>query len=208
MQMILQRRSSLFAIGMVIGAPLLEALLSRCVAMPMDTNEDVESMTRKLRSRGRRGKGIESFVAERQTIERLRSVRKKRGLNLQERGELYAATRYMPQLDLEIFFAFDSAVVQPEAAVKLDKLGEVLIKPEFNGNTIVINGHTDRKGTADYNLTLSERRALAVAKYLVEKFELDSDKLMATGYGFTHLKNSADPFASENRRVQIVNAGR
>jgi OOP family OmpA-OmpF porin len=74
-------------------------------------------------------------------------------------------------------------------------------------NNIVVSGHTDHKGTAEYNQKLSERRADAVVDYLVTKFSLDRSKLAAVGYGFDKLKNSADPLSGENRRVEIVNGG-
>jgi outer membrane protein OmpA-like peptidoglycan-associated protein len=111
----------------------------------------------------------------------------------------------MPSVDLEILFAFDSANILPEGAAKLDKLGRVLSRDEFKGNNIVVAGHTDHKGTADYNQTLSERRAVAVADYLVSKFQLNPDSLMTAGYGFERLKNPSDPLSGENRRVEIVN---
>jgi outer membrane protein OmpA-like peptidoglycan-associated protein len=130
--------------------------LSPCLAQGAD--DEIEMMKRALmpRTRVRRG-GPEPLVEERQTVERLKTVRQKRGgLNLQERDELYQATRQMPQMDLEIFFAFDSADLLPEARTHLDKLGQVLANPELRQNNIVVSGHTDRKGTADYNQALSE----------------------------------------------------
>ena len=54
----------------------------------------------------------------------------------------------------------------------------------------------------DYNQGLSERRAEAV---LAEKYGIDASNLVTVGYGKTQLKNRAGPFASENRRVQVIN---
>jgi outer membrane protein OmpA-like peptidoglycan-associated protein len=190
--------------SLVIGQSMFSA---ECIAAGADADAELESMKRALlpRTRTRRG-GSEPFIDERQTVERLKNVRQKRGgLNLQERSELYQATRQMPQLDLEIFFAFDSADLLPEAATRLDKLSQVLASPELRPNNIVISGHTDRKGTAEYNQALSERRAASVADYLVSKFGLDRNNLLTAGYGFEQLKNTANPMAPENRRVQIVN---
>jgi outer membrane protein OmpA-like peptidoglycan-associated protein len=176
------------------------------VAAAFEGGDDAESIVRALRYRTKRGEP-DRLSSERRTIERLKSVRKRRGLNLQERDELYEATRKMPQVDLTVYFAFDSATILPEGAAKLDKLGQALSQSEFNGSNIVINGHTDRKGTADYNLALSERRAIAAMKYLVDRFNLDPERFMANGFGFERLSNPKDPFSGENRRVQIVNAG-
>jgi outer membrane protein OmpA-like peptidoglycan-associated protein len=105
-------------------------------------------------------------------------------------------------------FAFDSAELLPDATGPLDNLGQVLSRPNLQSNNIVITGHTDHKGSADYNLKLSIRRANSVADYLVNKFPLQRNNLSAEGYGFERLKNAADPLAAENRRVEVVNAGR
>ena len=56
-----------------------------------------------------------------------------------------------------------------------------------------------------YNQDLSERRADAVKRFLSEKFGIEATKLISVGYGKNRLKNSSDPYAAENRRVQIVN---
>jgi outer membrane protein OmpA-like peptidoglycan-associated protein len=194
--------------ALLMGQPLV---LSQCFAAGAQSDVEIEKMKRALippPTRTRRG-GSEPLTAERQTVERLKTARQRRGgLNLQERNELYEATRQMPQLDLEIFFAFDSAELQPEATSRLDKLGQVLADPALHQNNIVIGGHTDRKGSAEYNQGLSERRAASVANYLVSKFGLDRNNLVAVGYGFEQLKNASDPLAAENRRVQVVNGQR
>jgi len=52
---------------------------------------------------------------------------------------------------------------------------------------------------------MSERRAEAVKKYLVEKLHVSAENLSTVGYGKKHLLNTANPFAPENRRVQIIN---
>ena len=57
-----------------------------------------------------------------------------------------------------------------------------------------------------YNQGLSERRAEAVKRFLAEKYGIDASNLVTVGYGKTQLKNPAGPFASENRRVQVINA--
>jgi outer membrane protein OmpA-like peptidoglycan-associated protein len=172
-----------------------------------DTNDEVDRIARALTPRVRRGAEAD-HSAEQETIERLKNVRLKRGgLNLQERDELYEASRPLPQIALEINFAFDSADLLPDTIPRLDALGQVLSRPTLQTNNIVISGHTDHKGTAEYNQKLSERRADSVVDYLVKKFPLDRSNLTAVGYGFDKLKNAADPLAAENRRVEIVNGG-
>ena len=85
------------------------------------------------------------------------------------------------------------------------KLGRALTNPDLEGSVFLIGGHTDAKGDDDYNQKLSERRAAAVKRFLKEKFDISDDALVTVGYGEEQLKNASDPFAAENRRVQIVN---
>jgi outer membrane protein OmpA-like peptidoglycan-associated protein len=69
----------------------------------------------------------------------------------------------------------------------------------------MLGGHTDAKGSDEYNQTLSERRAETVKRFLMEKYHLPAANLVSAGYGKKGLKNAADPYAAENRRVEIVN---
>jgi outer membrane protein OmpA-like peptidoglycan-associated protein len=182
-----------------VGVPMTPAF-----AQELET----DGIVRALRRRRKRGQISDENGPEYQTVERLRQVRRRRGLNLQERGALYEATRNMPQVEMEIFFAFDSSTVAPEAMRALDKLGAALRDSDLRLDRFIIAGHTDGKGSAEYNHALSERRAMAVATYLTNKFRLASDSLLTVGYGFERPKNATDPLAGENRRVQVVNAGR
>ena len=50
-----------------------------------------------------------------------------------------------------------------------------------------------------------ERRAEAVKRYLVENFNIPAENLSTAGFGKRVPKNKADPYAPENRRVQIAN---
>ena len=69
-----------------------------------------------------------------------------------------------------------------ESDSELRKLYNLL--NEFPNLEIVINGHTDNKGNDDYNLGLSEARALAVYSWLVQQ-GISSDRLDFEGYGET-----------------------
>lgn len=116
-----------------------------------------------------------------------------------------AQRRQAPSVDLEIFFDYKSAEITPRAAEALNPLGRALSDARLAGDSFLIAGHTDAKGSAEYNLALSQKRAEAVRQFLIAKFGLDGSKLVATGMGLKHLKNAKDPLAPENRRVQIVN---
>jgi outer membrane protein OmpA-like peptidoglycan-associated protein len=128
-----------------------------------------------------------------------------RSLTLTERDEIASMAGKRPSVDLQIYFDFDSAAVTPEAVPQLNNLGNALADPELKDSLVTINGHTDAKGTDSYNQKLSERRAETIKRYLVDQFHLSSENLVTIGYGKQKPKNAVDPFASENRRVQIVN---
>jgi OOP family OmpA-OmpF porin len=81
----------------------------------------------------------------------------------------------------ETLFAFDKAIVRPDAAGILDDVVTKMNKyPEVE--LIVVTGHTDRIGKDAYNQALSERRAEAVRDYLVGK-GVDSSRVQAVGRG-------------------------
>jgi OOP family OmpA-OmpF porin len=67
----------------------------------------------------------------------------------------------------DTFFDFDDFVLRPEGKAKLDQLAREL--QNVNYQSILVVGHTDRIGTAEYNQTLSERRARVVKRYLAAK---------------------------------------
>jgi outer membrane protein OmpA-like peptidoglycan-associated protein len=126
------------------------------------------------------------------------AVKPDRAVERAERGRA-------PSVDLEIFFAYKSTKITPEAAAALAPLGRALSDSRLAGDAFLIAGHSDGKGSADFNLDLSQKRAEAVRQYLISKFGIGADRLVATGMGAKHLKNGKDPLAAENRRVQIVN---
>jgi outer membrane protein OmpA-like peptidoglycan-associated protein len=122
-----------------------------------------------------------------------------------ERQRLATLAKDMPTFDVRINFEFNSDSIGPAAAQAIKEVGKALTSSQLAGNTFVIAGHTDGKGSDAYNQRLSERRAQAVKSYLVEKYNIPPETLLAVGYGKTMLKNTNNPFAPENRRVQIVN---
>jgi outer membrane protein OmpA-like peptidoglycan-associated protein len=145
-------------------------------------------------------------VEERRLVDSLRT-RSARSLTLAEREKVAELANDRPSIDIEINFDFDSADVGPKALRPLLTLGRALSSDRLKGSVFLINGHTDAKGSDQYNQSLSERRAEAVKRLLVEEFKLPADSLIAVGYGKAQLKNKNDPFAGENRRVQVVNTG-
>jgi len=105
-------------------------------------------------------------------------------------------------IDVEIHFGLGSAGLGTAAASQLAALGAARAKPETSA--LLIAGYTDARGGDEYNQHLSERRADAVKRFLVARYKLPADAVVAVGHGKTQPKNAADPFAAENRRVEIT----
>lgn len=142
---------------------------------------------------------------EQRAIAILRQGQKTRSLTSSQREQVAAVAKERPNVDLEIYFEYNSAAITPKAVPSLNTLGKVLSGPDLQGSVFMIAGHTDAKGGENYNLGLSERRAGAVRRYLMEKFNLSAEALNSVGYGKEQLKDPQHPFAPENRRVQVVN---
>jgi outer membrane protein OmpA-like peptidoglycan-associated protein len=124
------------------------------------------------------------------------------------KGGDYGLASVQPKatIDLhEVFFEFNSAKITEEAKPQLDELGAALTNPRLKGSIISIGGHTDAVGSDAFNQNLSERRAAAIKWHLVDNFNLLPASLHSVGYGKRFPRNSADIFAPENRRVEIVN---
>jgi outer membrane protein OmpA-like peptidoglycan-associated protein len=198
---------ALVCIGsLVTGGALLGAQAQPALGGLTTTESAIRAaLTNGIRTRGLVAPATSpERLQEDRFIEELRT-RSTRSLTVVEREKVIEIARKRPNIDLEIQFEYNSTVVGPAAAPTLVALGRVLSGDEFKGTVFLINGHTDAKGGDAYNQGLSERRAEAVKRLLIEQFGLPTSTLIAIGYGKTQLKNAADPTAAENRRVQIVN---
>jgi OmpA-OmpF porin, OOP family len=70
---------------------------------------------------------------------------------------------------------------------------------------VELNGWTDSRGTAKYNKALSQRRAEAIKKYLVEKFKIEEGRITAIGQGIsTKYDNKTDEGRERNRRTEMT----
>jgi len=120
--------------------------------------------------------------------------------------EAVSASEQPPRaaLSLQIQFDFNSARVRPESQKALSNLAQALQSPELVNVKFSIEGHTDAKGRADYNLHLSQQRADAVRAFLAQE-GVQTTRLGTIGKGSTDLANPGNPLAAENRRVRIVN---
>lgn len=79
-----------------------------------------------------------------------------------------------------VFFDYDSAVLSPEATRVLD--GQAAWLKQYPDVIVTIEGHTDERGTREYNLALGDRRANAVRNYLVA-LEISPQRILTISYG-------------------------
>lgn len=94
--------------------------------------------------------------------------------------DFYLHSIHKPELIENIFYDFDRATLRPESKESLDQLITLL---EDNPHvTIELRSHTDRKGSDEYNIGLSQRRAQSVVDYLI-RGGIAKDRLTAKGYG-------------------------
>jgi outer membrane protein OmpA-like peptidoglycan-associated protein len=138
----------------------------------------------------------------------LRTVgnRPARSLSTEERDKIASIAKSKPKIDLEINFKYNSAVIESKAMPQVTELGKALTSPELKGRMFILAGFTDAKGSDTYNQGLSERRSDAVKQLLSEKYGIEPANLVTVGYGSKQLKDPTNPFAAENRRVQVSNA--
>jgi outer membrane protein OmpA-like peptidoglycan-associated protein len=103
----------------------------------------------------------------------------------------------------KILFAYDKSELNSSSQANLDKLVKIL--NEYPDTNIEVQGHTDSKGSDDYNMALSERRASAVSAYLRTR-GVPSSRLTTKGYGETApvADNGTDDGRAQNRRVTFL----
>ena len=102
-----------------------------------------------------------------------------------------------------IFYEFNSFVLLDQSKAELDRLVSFL--KENSSVKILISGHTDNVGAADYNQKLSQNRAESVYKYLISK-GINADRLQFKGFGTTVpvADNNTEEGRAKNRRTEIT----
>lgn len=105
--------------------------------------------------------------------------------------------------DSGILFAFDSAKLSPQSKENISELAETLKK--YEDTNILIEGHTDSKGSDSYNKQLSEERANSVSDYLIS-LGVENARINEVGYGENQpvADNSTEEGRRLNRRVEVA----
>jgi outer membrane protein OmpA-like peptidoglycan-associated protein len=115
------------------------------------------------------------------------------------------------RIALPIHFRYNSAEVTPESIEQLRQVATALNDPRLSSSRIRVEGHTDNKGSATFNQQLSERRAQAVKRYLVQLAGIAASRIEARGYGKSRplpgVSQDTDEGRALNRRVEFVNLG-
>ncbi|ASP34016.1 OmpA family protein [Labrenzia sp. VG12] len=111
----------------------------------------------------------------------------------------------LPRINLTVNFEFDSASLTNDGILTLQALGQALRDPRLRNMRFQIAGHTDLRGTAAYNLDLSNRRAFMVAEFLAAFYSIPRERLVPVGYGESRPVDPANPESGRNRRVEIIN---
>ncbi len=101
-----------------------------------------------------------------------------------------------------VLFRSNDATLLPAAQSRLDQVAEALVA---KGQDVVIEGHTDSKGSQSSNMNLSQRRAESVRSYLVSR-GFPGEKILARGMGPDRpvAENTSTEGRANNRRVEIV----
>src|ERR671934_2818311 len=102
-----------------------------------------------------------------------------------------------------VFYDYDSSDLSAEAQKALDENAATLRK--YPSWTVTIEGHCDERGTAEYNLALGERRAVAARAYLVS-VGISADRLRTVSYGkeFPFDPGHDEAAYARNRRAHFV----
>jgi len=102
-----------------------------------------------------------------------------------------------------VYFETASANLLPESEAALNEAGAALEK--FADLRVEVEGHTDTRGSARFNRSLSQARAEAVRDYLLKRFRLQAGNYTALGYGETRpeTKERNDEELLRNRRVEL-----
>jgi outer membrane protein OmpA-like peptidoglycan-associated protein len=111
----------------------------------------------------------------------------------------------MPRVDLDVTFDTGSWQLAPEQVDKLSVIAEGLNKAlqQNPREVFMVEGYTDATGADEDNLSLSDRRAEAVAVALTEQFKVPPENLVTQGYGEQYLKVDTQGPEEANRRVAV-----
>lgn len=139
--------------------------------------------------------------ARRRRAEKLREIR---GIFSEEEAQVVTSGDRMIMRLTGLRFPVGSAEIRPENFSLLTKVQRVL--REFPDSPVTVRGHTDSRGDEEYNLSLSQRRAIAVREYLLANMAISSGRVEAEGFGESQpiASNDTEEGRAMNRRIDVV----
>ena len=193
-----------------LGAALSFAIAPARAGDDVSEDQIVRALTPKAKAPLTRGLSIGPQTAdpapnpaEAKIIDSVRG-RTTRSLSNAEREEIATIAKDKPNIDLTITFDYNAADISAKSLPEVQKLGRALTNDNLKGSTFLLAGHTDAVGGEAYNQELSERRADSIKRYLMDNYHITAGDLVTVGYGKSKLKDSSQPLAEVNRRVQVV----
>ena len=105
-----------------------------------------------------------------------------------------------------VLFEFNSYALTANAKAEIDRMARIFNR--YPDTDIMIEGHTDSKGSDEYNMKLSQQRAASVADYLAVD-GISRSRMVTRGYGETKpiATNETDAGRAQNRRVMLSITG-
>ncbi len=169
-------------------------------------NQQLDERNKALKDReAELAKTTEALEAEKQARAKLEAERDEAMTKLKEFASVVENERgTVITLGSELLFRSGESTLMPNAQAKLDKVATALKALETD-QSLVIEGHADSRGSAEYNRRLSRDRADAVRAYLVTQ-GVGPDKVIAVGKGEEApvASNTSAEGRANNRRVEIV----
>lgn len=142
--------------------------------------------------------GVTGGIIGRKMDKQAEEIEKIPGAEVKRVGEGINVT-----FDSGVLFGYDQSFLTGDAQTKIRELSGILNK--YPDTYILIEGHTDSKGSASYNQSLSEKRAESVAQYLANQ-QITGKRIRTTWYGESQPKfsNETEANRAKNRRVEFA----
>jgi outer membrane protein OmpA-like peptidoglycan-associated protein len=194
------------ALNPLAAALVLGTVLSLTIPLPARAEEPMSAADIQAKLKGPKLTRSLKVTPRDQSKKELEAILK-RSIGVVERKKIVelAEKAELPRIDFSVEFDFNSSDINQTSYPTLDTLAEALKSPDLQESKFLINGHTDSKGSDEYNEKLSQLRANSVVMYLVSQHDIDKSRFKAIGFGETALKNVSDGESAENRRVEIIN---
>lgn len=146
----------------------------------------------------------EQAAAERQAKQEEEArVKAEAAARVQRQQEMIQQEKAALESEQTVYFDFDRSNIKPEFQALLNKHADFLIKNP--GQKVVIQGHTDSRGTPEYNIALGERRAQSVETYLMNA-GVSASQISVVSYGEEKpaVSGTSEYAFAQNRRGVVV----